>query len=177
MSHHTWNYQDALRKAGYRVTPQREAIMDVVCAAERRMSARELCDAVQRRVPGTDPATVYRNLRFLGDQRLLRAIEVDGRTCYELGGPEASHHHLVCRRCGAEVEVPEDAATPLFAALARDYGFRVDEDHLVLHGLCAACAADAQAAAPKAGDGTGDPARVSSSARAPVAQVDRAGDS
>lgn len=177
MSHHTWNYQDALRQAGYRVTPQREAIMDVVCAADRRMSARELCDAVQQVAPGTDPATVYRNLRFLSERKLLRAIEVEGRTCYVLGGPEASHHHLVCRRCGREMEIPERATSAFYDELARDFGFRVDDDHLVLHGLCAACAASYEGDTGPSDDGPDAAARVSSTARAPVAQVDRAGDS
>lgn len=39
MSHHTWNDQDALRAQGYRVTPQRELLMDLICAARARPSA------------------------------------------------------------------------------------------------------------------------------------------
>lgn len=143
MSHHTWNYQDDLRRDGYRVTPQRELIMDVVCEADRRLSALELCEAVRERDPRVNAATVYRNLRFLAERRLLRTVERDGRTLYVLGGPEASHHHLVCHVCGGEIEIPEAATDAFYASLARDHGFRVDEDHLVLSGVCSACAADA----------------------------------
>ena len=160
MSHDTWHYQDALRKAGYRVTPQREAIMDVVCAAERRMSAREVCDAVQRLVPGTDPATVYRNVRFLSERKLLRVVEVEGRSCYVLGGPEASHHHLACRRCGAEIEIPEEATRSFYRTLRRDYGFRVEETHLVLHGLCEACVTSTNSDEGADANGRAGPARV-----------------
>jgi Fur family ferric uptake transcriptional regulator len=139
MSHHTWNYQEALRRAGYRVTPQRELIMDLVCAADERLTAQQLCEAARARSPGLNPATVYRNLRFLTDQRLLRAVEREGGTRYELAGPEASHHHLACRSCGRELEIDEAATDAFYAQLERAYGFRVEEDHLVLRGLCAAC--------------------------------------
>lgn len=139
MSHHTWNYQNALRRAGYRVTPQRELIMDLVCCAEERPTAQDLCDRAGAASPGLSPATVYRNLRFLTEQRLLRAVEHEGRTRYELAGPDASHHHLVCTACGREREIPEEACAAFYAHVERAYGFRIDEDHLVLRGRCAAC--------------------------------------
>lgn len=144
MSHDTWNYQDALRRAGYRVTPQRERIMDLVCAAEGRLTAQALCDAVHHaegvgEAAAMSPATVYRNVRFLTERKLLRSVEVDGCAYYELAGPHASHHHLVCRVCRDETEIPEDATEAFYARIVREHGFRVEDDHLVLTGVCRAC--------------------------------------
>lgn len=141
MSHHTWNYQDALRAQGYRVTPQRELVMDLVCAAHGRPSAQELVAAAHARGAALDVATAYRNLKFLTDRGLLRAVVQSGVARYELAGPHAGHHHLVCRGCGREVEVAVEEAEALFAALAARTGFRVTSDHLVLEGLCPGCAA------------------------------------
>lgn len=145
MSHHTWNYQRALRAEGYRVTPQREAIMDIVCASGGRLSARELLKRAEAHGVKMDAATVYRNLRFLTERRLLRAVEHGDRTCFELAGPRASHHHLACHVCGAETEIPEGATDAFYRRILREHGFAVDEDHLVLRGVCSACrtAADA----------------------------------
>ncbi len=145
MSHDTWNYQDALRRAGFRVTPQRERIMDLVCASEGRLTAQALCEAMHEAAnadgaPSMSPATVYRNVRFLTERKLLRAVEVDGCTYYELAGPHASHHHLVCRVCGDEIEIPEDATKTLYETIFREHGFRVEDDHLVLAGVCRDCA-------------------------------------
>lgn len=139
MSHHTWNYQQALRDAGYRVTPQRELIMDLVCASGGRVTAQQLCEEAQRRAPAMNPATVYRNLRFLSERRLIRAVDVDGHTSFELAGPHASHHHLVCSECGAEFEIPESATAAFYAQLERDFGFAVESDHLMLKGRCPDC--------------------------------------
>lgn len=141
MSHHTWNYQDDLRAQGYRVTPQRELVMDLVCAAHGRPSAQELVAAAHARGAALDVATAYRNLKFLTERGLLRAVVQGGVARYELAGPRAGHHHLVCRGCGREVEVAGEEAAALFEALAARTGFRVTSDHLVLEGLCATCAA------------------------------------
>lgn len=140
MSHHTWNYQEALRAQGYRVTPQREVLMDLVCAAHHRLNAQELLAAARARGATLDAATVYRNLKFLTERGLLRAVDQGGVVRYELAGPQAGHHHLICRACGREVEVAGAEAEALFAALAARTGFRVTSDHLVLEGLCPACA-------------------------------------
>lgn len=145
MSHDTWNYQDALRRAGFRVTPQRERIMDLVCASDGRLTAQDLCEAMHEATdaegaPAMSPATVYRNVRFLTQRKLLRAVEVDGCSYYELAGPHASHHHLVCRVCGGEIEISEDATEALYAKIFREHGFRVEDDHLVLAGVCRDCA-------------------------------------
>ena len=139
MSHHTWNYQRALRAEGYRVTPQRESIMDIVCESGGRLSARELLGRAQARGEPMDVATVYRNLRFLTERKLLRAIEREDRTCYELAGPHASHHHLACRVCGTETEIPEAATDALYGRILDQHGFAVEDDHLVLRGVCASC--------------------------------------
>jgi Fe2+ or Zn2+ uptake regulation protein len=139
MSHHTWNYQRTLRAEGYRVTPQREAIMDIVCESGGRLSARELLERAEAYGVTMDAATVYRNLRFLTERKLLRAVEHEDRTCYELAGPHASHHHLVCHVCGAEVEIPETATDAFYRHILDEHGFAVEEDHLVLRGVCARC--------------------------------------
>lgn len=143
MSHHTWNYQRALRAEGYRVTPQREAIMDVVCASGGRLSAREVLERAEAHGVPMDAATVYRNLRFLTERKLLRAVEHEDRTCYELAGPQASHHHLACHACGAETEIPEAATDAFYGRILNEHGFAVEEDHLVLRGVCASCRGDA----------------------------------
>ena len=146
MSHHTWNYQRALRDAGYRVTPQRELIMDVVCAQHGRLSARDVLRAGRARGVGLDAATVYRNLRFLAERGLLRAVPVAGVTHYELAGPGAAHHHLLCRVCGEEAEIDDALTAPFYAAIEASSGFRVSSRHLTLEGTCAACAEAASTA-------------------------------
>lgn len=139
MSHHTWNYQQALRAKGFRVTPQRELILDIICQSPNRLTAQQLCEAVRAKAPAMNPATVYRNLHFLTEQKLIRQLMHEGQVRYELAGPDSAHHHLVCRRCGQELEIPASATDAFYAKLKRDYGFAVESDHLVLYGRCRRC--------------------------------------
>ncbi|MFN2321663.1 MAG: Fur family transcriptional regulator [Trueperaceae bacterium] len=144
MSHHTWKYQDALRAQGFRVTPQRELVMDLICDARTRPTAQDLLAAAHATGASVDAATVYRNLRFLCERGLIRSVERDGVVGYELAGPRSSHHHLACRACGREFEVGVDASDGFFAEVLARTGFRVTSDHLVLTGFCAACGAAEQ---------------------------------
>jgi len=141
MSHHTWNYQAALRQAGYRVTHQRELIMDVICESRERLTARQVCQAVRARQLTINEATVYRNLHFLSERGLIRTLEQHGQTHFELAGPSSSHHHLICRGCSVEFEVHDDVTNAFYALLEERFGFRVTSDHLVLEGWCRDCVA------------------------------------
>ena len=50
-----------------------------------------------------------------------------------------NHHHLVCRSCGATVDV--DCAIGLAPCLAPvdSHGFRIDEAEVIYWGLCSNC--------------------------------------
>jgi Fe2+ or Zn2+ uptake regulation protein len=52
-----------LRAAGYRVTPQRLVILESVAHARVNTSAQQVFAEARRRLPGLDPATVYRTLQ------------------------------------------------------------------------------------------------------------------
>jgi len=63
-----------------------------------------------------------------------------GETVYEIPKPKP-HHHLICRTCGKEQEIGPEAMDGMFALVEERYGFKAETDHLVMHGICAACRA------------------------------------
>ena len=98
MSHNTWDYVGYLRDRGYRMTPQRQIIMDVICEAEGHTTLPEILSSVQQKAPQINPATVYRTLHFLHETGLVAKTElVPGEVVYELAG-HSPHHHLICRQ-------------------------------------------------------------------------------
>ncbi|MCX7784465.1 MAG: transcriptional repressor [Meiothermus sp.] len=130
-----WGYPERLRRAGHRVTPQREQLLELLYHSGKRQSALELCAQVR----GMNPATVYRNLAFLVQVGLVHAVEIQGELYYELNNPNAPHHHLVCRRCGREQEVSAHVAAAFLSQLERTYGFQAEPNHWVIYGRCEAC--------------------------------------
>lgn len=139
MSHDMAAIAAQLHKGGYRMTPQRQLILDAVCRLGGHVTPDAVYDAVQTITPALNRATVYRTLNFLSEQGILNTVLLeDGRTGYELAGAEP-HHHLVCRVCGGEEQISHEAVAVLFADIARHHQFSVKSRHLTLFGICHHC--------------------------------------
>lgn len=142
MTHTTRDYASRIRRSGFRLTPQRQLILDAVCEGGGHTTIEAICARVQAKAPSINRSTVYRNLEFLQKLHLVVAADIDGETVYEIAH-DHHHHHLVCRGCGRQIEIGEAALASAFAAILQDYDFLVMADHLVLEGLCGACRGEA----------------------------------
>lgn len=140
MSHKERNFAQRIREQGYRFTPQRQLILDVLCRKGGHATIDEIYDAVSDTAPAINLATVYRTMRFLEELRLVVSADIQGQTVYEIA-PPTPHHHLVCRVCG-QVQVLEDYHfQELVAHLVEKHQFRAELDHLAISGLCSDCQA------------------------------------
>ena len=50
------------------------------------------------------------------------------------------HHHLICHRCGAILELDDALVDPLRDGIRDRYGFALAIDHLAVFGFCSVCA-------------------------------------
>lgn len=142
MSHHTWDYVSFLRERGYRMTPQRQIIMDAICAGGGHTTLPQILERVQQKAPAINQATVYRSLHFLLNMGLIVKAEIaPGETVYEIAG-RSPHHHLLCRSCHHEIEMDAAPLAALQVEIQQRYGFVIDASHLILTGLCAYCQAE-----------------------------------
>ncbi len=129
----------ALRQEGYRLTPQREMIVEAIAHSGRHMTAEEVLDVVRQKTEAVNIATVYRTLDLLVEKGLATRTDLgEGRVVYATirHGP---HIHLVCRRCGRVLEADASLLAPLTTALQEQCRFFCDTTHLALTGLCEAC--------------------------------------
>lgn len=141
MTHDQLQWEKVLATAGHRVTRQRTTIIDATCQLGGHTTIDEIYLAVRRQDRSIDRSTVYRTLALFVDLGLLlTAVGSENQTTYEIARL-ASHHHLVCRTCGDELEIDEDALRTLTASIEADHGFRIETDHLVLFGTCHECLA------------------------------------
>ena len=145
MSHTTLDLAAALHDRGARLTPQRQIILDALCALGGHVTVAELYERVRADYPAIDRSTVYRALAFFVELGLVAAADIGGATVYEIAPRqgECDHHHLVCRHCGGVLHVPGVAFDALAAQLAADHGFAADLSALTVHGRCRECAATA----------------------------------
>lgn len=141
MAHTSLNTSQVLRAAGYRVTDQREVILDAVCTGGGHSTLKAIYLRAQRVIPSLDRSSVYRTLKLFVELGLVvSGVSSDGEDVYEIPQRQP-HHHLICRQCGDEREIAHDMVEALYAAMQARYDFRVTSNHLVLFGLCASCAA------------------------------------
>ena len=139
MSHHQLDYDKRIREQGYRLTPQRQIIMDALCGIGDHATAGEVYEQVHAQTPSIDRATVYRTLHFFHDLRLVVATEIEGDMRYEVAG-QTPHHHLLCRICGQEQELSDRHLHDLLEHLQQEHGFTAEINHLVIPGVCHNCA-------------------------------------
>ena len=129
---------DALRAGGYRVTPQRQLVLEAVGRLEHA-TPEEIYGEVRQTARGVNVSTVYRTLELLEHLGLVKHSHLHhGAPTYHLA-EHAQHVHLVCRRCERITEVDQATVQPLVAALEERAGFLTDVGHLTVFGLCADC--------------------------------------
>lgn len=141
MSHETMDYEGIMHRAGHRVTPQRVMILDAVCEGGGHITLKQVFTRLRKMDDRIDRSSVYRTLKLFVALGLVVSAETSaGETVYEIPKPKP-HHHLICRTCGNEQEIGPEAMDGMFALVEARYGFKAETDHLVLHGICAACRA------------------------------------
>ena len=131
---------ELLRQRGFRVTPQRRAILAEVMRAADHISPAELATRVHDRIPGVNASTVYRTLALLDDLGVLAHAHSESGVEYHRA-EESGHVHLVCSSCGAEKSLERSAADPIERLIHRRHGFAADLTHFAISGLCARCQA------------------------------------
>lgn len=129
----------SLSKQGYRLTPQRLMILSAIENSDDHISAEEIYTQVVARYPNVNISTVYRNMELLKKLGLVTETDMgEGRVRYH-PLEKGHHHHLVCRQCGAVIDLDESLLASLKDALLRQYRFIADLKHLAILGHCINC--------------------------------------
>jgi len=114
-------------------------VLSAIENSDNHISAEEIYAQIVAQYPNVNISTVYRTLELL--KRLGLVTETDlgeGRVRYH-SAEKGHHHHLVCRECGAIIDLDESVLSPVKGALLREYGFIADLRHLAIMGRCVNC--------------------------------------
>jgi Fur family transcriptional regulator, ferric uptake regulator len=135
--------RENLKEKGYKLTPQRRAIVDMIINSEgKHLTAEEIYDLVKVDCPEIGLATVYRTIVLLEELGIICKLDLgDGCARYELIHDEESHqhHHLVCSNCGKVIEVEGDLLESIEQNIEKKYEFRIQNHSLKFFGLCSEC--------------------------------------
>ena len=132
-------WQDTLRAHGYRLTPQRQLVLEAVQGLEHA-TPDDVYAEVRTRSESINLSTVYRTLELLDELGLIRHAHLSDRapTYHSARGHE--HAHLVCRECRRVISVGRGEMEQALGSLAEAHGFSPDYGHLTVFGTCRDCA-------------------------------------
>ena len=147
-----------LRRRGFRLTPQRLAILQIIEEDGGHLTPLAIYERAVKRMPGLTEATVYRTLDFLASNGLALVAHIgDGRLVYETAAH--NHHHLICRECSMTVEIEHELLKTLFDDFHERTGFEIDVCHVTFFGRCPQCAGNSDGGGGATGSsGGGDTA-------------------
>ena len=119
-----------------RPTRQRIAVTEALASFDDFRSAQEIHELLDRRGAKVGLATVYRTLQRLSESREVDMLRTeDGEAVYRRCSG-THHHHLVCRECGATVEIEGPAVERWTNAMAAEHGYADVSHTLEIFGTC-----------------------------------------
>lgn len=131
---------ELLRHHGLQVTAQRLAVLRAV-SDHPHGTADELAEAVRSDIGSISRQGVYDALGTLVDKGVLRRIQPAGSPARYEDRVGDNHHHLICRACGAMVDVECAVGhTPCLVA-SEPNGYDIDEAEVIYWGRCPECQA------------------------------------
>jgi len=124
------------RKIGFKLTPQRIAILDYLEGNKDHPSAEDIYKAVSERFPTMSYATVYNTMDALAEKKCVVELNID--THKKRFDPDVRpHNHIICTKCSQVVDVFEKYS--LDVPKEQRQGFEITGNLIEFYGVCIKC--------------------------------------
>jgi len=132
--------QQKLKQHGYKITPQRNAILNVLQNSKNNLiSVENILKETKTLYSKTNMSTVYRNLEMLENIALVhKLITEDGLSLYKLNCTDEHHHHIICKNCG-KTDVINYCPMEHLKDETIKKSFKLTDHKLELYGYCKDC--------------------------------------
>lgn len=133
------NFTEFLRGAGYKATPARIILMEVLEKEKHPVNIAFLRKGLKGKI---DQATIYRTLNSLVESNFVNKTQIDNSSAYfELAFGRKHHHHIVCTNCQKiEDFTMSDEEVVEKRAIQNSKVFSKITNHIFeLYGLCDSC--------------------------------------
>jgi Fur family transcriptional regulator, peroxide stress response regulator len=130
---------EKLKKRGFRITPQRHAIIKILAVSEGHPTAEQVYEKVREQFPTTSLATVYKTISLL--KELNEVLELgfpDGSNRYD-GAKPFPHPHVICVKCQKIMDPEPEGFDDLKLEISQKTGYEILYHRLDFFGLCPEC--------------------------------------
>lgn len=128
----------ALRRAEYRLTQPRLAVLQVLEENDEGLSPEEVHQRAKGIYASLGLVTVYRTLDLLAELGLVRRVHSE-RGCHSYASAGIDRHYLVCQGCRRVIEFPCEGLDGLIESVRQQTGYTITDHLLELSGLCPDC--------------------------------------
>jgi len=129
-----------LRQRGYKLTPQRRAILGAIAESRDHLTPAAIYDKVKHEYNNIGLVTIYRTLELLTRLGLICEVHVGGNChSYLLRRPSEHHHHIICSNCGTVIDFIDCDLSEVEQRLSEQTGFDIEGHLLEFLGHCRQC--------------------------------------
>lgn len=133
-------FEKFLAEQNLRMTSQRELILKTFCRQKKHVTAEQLYEVLKKSDRSIGHATVYRTLKLLTGAGIARELNFgEGSVRYEPDMDDTHHDHLVCVKCGENVEFFDEEIETLQQKIADKHGYVLQDHAMNLYGICSKC--------------------------------------
>ncbi len=128
-----------LRGLGFRITPQRLAVVKILAESKGHPGAEDIYAQVKEDFPTTSIATVYKTLAVLKSIDEVLELEFSGDYNRFDGKKPYPHPHLICIKCKKIVDPELASLDNMTEKLALESGYKLLTHRLDFYGICPQC--------------------------------------
>ena len=137
---------ELLRGKGFKVTPQRLAVYEVLSKTKAHPNAEAIYNELQPHYPTMSLATVYKTLDILSEIGLIQVLNV-GEESFRYDANTDSHPHVRCMDCGRVDDMHDIDANAFVKQVSDKTDYVLTGQQFYFYGLCPACQKKQQAQA------------------------------
>lgn len=130
---------DRLREQGYRLTPQRVAVLRILAASKGHPSVEQIYDQIKVQFPTTSLATVYKLVALLREMGEVLQLGFPNASNRYDGNNPSPHPHLICTMCGEIRDLDLPALSGMIQQASQDLDYRGVSHRLDFYGICSRC--------------------------------------
>jgi Fur family transcriptional regulator, peroxide stress response regulator len=132
------NITELLRSNGFKVTPQRLAVYEVLANTKKHPNAEMIFNQLQATYPTMSLATVYKTIDILDEIGLVQILNA-GEDSFRYDADMSDHAHVRCTECGRVDDVFHLESADFTSEIERNTKYRIMGQQFYFHGICPAC--------------------------------------
>ena len=126
------------RQEGYKITPQRRAIFEILVNNDNHPKAEEIYKEMKIKMPDISRTTVYNTLKELNKMGTIDVVRNVGGNSSRYDPNTENHHHLYCQDCHRIIDLEIDFKGVELSE-EKLLGFRIVKKQITFFGYCPDC--------------------------------------